>query len=71
MRKVIKYQWRTKWAGRTSTTKLYYTEEEIKREHPEAIRVDANWREFEEPETEEERQAIMRSVSRKPSPYKP
>ncbi len=34
------YFWQIHWAGRWMTTFTRFTEEAIKREHPEAIRVD-------------------------------
>lgn len=34
------YFWQIQWAGRWRTTFTRFTEEAIKREHPEAIRID-------------------------------
>lgn len=34
------YFWQIQWAGRWMTTFTRFTEEAIKREHPEAIRID-------------------------------
>lgn len=42
MKTVEKYLWRIRWAGRWTTTRVHFTEAEIRREHPEAERVDAS-----------------------------
>jgi hypothetical protein len=42
MRKVEKWKWRIRWGGRMTTTRIHYTEAEIRREHPEAVRIDGS-----------------------------
>lgn len=62
MRKVEKWKWLILWGGRKTTTRIHYTEEHIRREHPEAQKI-ANTRiEVDEPETAEEEAAIRRST---------
>lgn len=39
MKTVEKSKWRFKWAGRWTTTHMARTEEDIKREHPETVRI--------------------------------
>jgi hypothetical protein len=57
MRLIERWQWRYKWTGRMVTSRVHMTEEEAKREHPDAVRVDETRRVDEEPETEEEQRA--------------
>jgi hypothetical protein len=57
----------SKW----SDGKLYYTEEEIRREHPEAVQVPGSRKVFEIPETDEERRAAADSIFRPPKDCKP
>jgi hypothetical protein len=70
MRRVEKYLWRIRWAGRLTTTRVHFTEEEIRREHPEAVRVDESRVEVDLPETEAEISAgqrpALRSTSTRP-----
>ncbi len=40
MKQVDVYFWQIQWAGRWMTTFTRFTEEAIKREHPEAVRID-------------------------------
>lgn len=54
MKVVEKWKWRIRWAGRWTTTRIAMTEEEIRREHPEATRVSGTSIEVELPETEAE-----------------
>jgi hypothetical protein len=42
MKKELDYRWRVKWAGRWGVTRYHTTEETIRREHPEAVRVDGS-----------------------------
>lgn len=42
MRLVEKWLWRIRWAGRRTTTRAHFTEAEIRREHPDAVRVDGS-----------------------------
>jgi hypothetical protein len=62
MRTVEKWRWRIQWGGRWTTTRIPYTEEGIRREHPEAERVPGSMKLVEVPETDEEREAIVRST---------
>lgn len=59
MKTVEKWLWRIRWAGRKTTTRAHFTEAEIRREHPDAERVDASRILVELPDTDEERQAAQ------------
>lgn len=41
---ITEWRWRIQWGGRWVTGKLWQTEAEVRREHPEAVRVDASAR---------------------------
>jgi hypothetical protein len=60
MKTVEKWHWRIRWAGKQTTTRIHYTEDEIRREHPEAVRIDASRITMEVPETLAELDAAMR-----------
>lgn len=62
MRTIEKWHFRIRWGGRWTTTRIAYTEEQIRREHPDAVKIDNTRVVVEEPETEEERAAVMRST---------
>ena len=64
MRTVEKWKWRIRWAGRWTTTRIARTEEVIRREHPEATRVDGTRIQVELPETEAEVMASQRPARR-------
>lgn len=70
MRRVEKYLWRIRWAGRTVTTRVHFTEDEVRAQHPEAVRVDASRLEVDVPETEAEilasQRPALRSTSTRP-----
>jgi hypothetical protein len=66
-----RYHWRIKWAGRWTTTKIRYTEEAIRREHPEATRIEGSLKVHEIPETEEEKQAAYEALRRPQRDFKP
>jgi hypothetical protein len=57
VKQIEKWKWRIRWAGRWTTTQIARTEEDIRREHPEAIKVEASRIVVEMPETEAEIQA--------------
>lgn len=59
MQRVEKYLWKIRWAGRWTTSRAHFTEAEIRREHPEAERVDGSRIEVELPDTDQERQAAQ------------
>jgi hypothetical protein len=59
MKRVERWLWRYRWAGRMVTGRVHMTAEEVKREHPDAVRVDGTMRIIEEPETAEEIRAAM------------
>jgi hypothetical protein len=42
MKTEVAYLWRIQWAGRWTTTRTHRTEDEIRREHPEAVRIDGS-----------------------------
>jgi hypothetical protein len=64
MKTVEKWLWRIRWAGRWTTTKIHWTEEDIRRENPEATRIDGSCVVVELPETEAEIQARQRPANR-------
>jgi hypothetical protein len=57
MKQIERWLWRYKWAGRKVTGAVHMSEEEVMREHPDAVRVEGSKRIVEEPETEEEHRA--------------
>lgn len=59
MQRIEKYRWKIRWAGRWTTTRVHFTEAEIRREHPEAERDDATRIVVELPDTDEERSAAQ------------
>jgi hypothetical protein len=54
MRNVEKWRWRISWAGRWMTTRAHFTEAEVRKQHPEAVRIDASRIVVTLPETEAE-----------------
>ncbi len=68
MKKIEKWKWRIKWAGRWTTTRIARTEEDIKREHPEATRIEGSGVLVELPENEEEIAAFQRGNGKRGSP---
>lgn len=61
MREETTYQWRTRWAGKWSTTRYHCTEEHIRKEHPEAVCLVETKRVQLIPETPEEFAAQQRA----------
>jgi hypothetical protein len=57
MQTVEKWLWRIRWAGRWTTIRIHWTEEDIRRENPKATRIEGSCIVVELPETEAE---IMR-----------
>jgi hypothetical protein len=55
----IRYKWRIKWGGRWTTTNHYATEDQIRKEHPEAVRLDNMRIEQQLLDTPEERVAAI------------
>jgi len=64
MKQVEKWKWRIRWGGRWTSTRIAYTEAEIRVEHPEATKLPDSRIVVELPETDAEIQARQR----KPSP---
>jgi hypothetical protein len=62
MKREETWKWRIRWGGRWSTWDLYRTEAEIRREHPEAIKVEGTMRIRESAETPEELEAAWRAT---------
>lgn len=60
MQSVEKWLWKIRWAGRWTTSRTHFTEAEIRREHPEAERVDGSRIVVELPETAQEIEAALR-----------
>ena len=71
MRKVEKWLWRTRWAGKMSAGRVHYTEDEIRAQHPEAERVPDTMIVVEVPETDEEREAAQSCMKRVPRDFRP
>lgn len=61
MRTETTYLWRIKWAGRWTTTRHHCTDEQIKKEHPEAVCVVESKRVQQLPETEEDLREVQRA----------
>ncbi len=61
------YFWQIQWAGRWMTTFTRFTEETIRKEHPEAIRIDESQEIRLKPESPNERSAA-RSQNRRSVP---
>lgn len=59
--------WQIQWAGRWMTTFTRFTEEAIRKEHPEAIRIDGSGEIRMKPESPTER-SIAQSHNRRPAP---
>jgi hypothetical protein len=64
MHQVEKWKWRIRWAGRSTTTRVAFTEAEIRREHPEAVKVEGSRVLVNLPDNDTE----VRAFQRKPSP---
>lgn len=64
MRYVEKWLWKIRWAGRLTTTRVHFTEAEIRVEHPDAVRVDGSRIVAELPQTEAEILASQRPALR-------
>ncbi len=58
------YFWRIQWAGRWMLTNRRFTERDIRREHPEAVRVDESLQTVFTPETLQERVRASADASR-------
>lgn len=54
MKSVEKWLWKIRWAGRTTTTRVHFTEDEVRAQHPEAERIEASRISVELPETGDE-----------------
>jgi hypothetical protein len=51
MKTEIRYKWRTRWAGKWSTTRYWCTEAEMLSRHPDAIRLDHTRQELQVPDS--------------------
>lgn len=60
MKTLEKWKWRIRWGGRWTTSRVHFTEVEIRREHPEAERVEGSCITVEVPLTADERTAAQR-----------
>lgn len=56
------YRWMTRWNGKMSPTRYHATEDEIRKSHPEAERIEGTLIVREIPETPEEWDARMRAI---------
>jgi hypothetical protein len=59
MKTEIQYRWRILWSGHWATMGNHFTEEQIRKEHPEAVRIDDSRRELRVAETFDERKNVM------------
>jgi hypothetical protein len=64
MKQVEKWKWRVIWAGGWTNTRVAYTEEDIRREHPEAKKLPYSRIMVDLPETPAEIQAFQRNPNR-------
>lgn len=64
MKTIEKWRWRIRWAGRWTTTRIAYSEADIRREHPEATYVEGSLIVVELPETQAEIPASQRPARR-------
>jgi hypothetical protein len=64
MKQIEKWRWRIKWGGRWTSTRIAFTEDQIRREHPEAEKVEGSRVVVNLPETEAEIQAFQRPANR-------
>jgi hypothetical protein len=71
MKIVEKWHWKIRWAGRWTTTRIAFTEADIRREHPDAVKVEGWCVLVELPETEAEILAAQRPARRGTSNGKP
>jgi hypothetical protein len=62
MKRVERWLWRYRWTGRMVTGCVHMTEEEVKREHPDAVKADGTKRVDEEPETDAEMRARIQGT---------
>jgi hypothetical protein len=69
MKQVEKWKWRIRWAGRWTTTGIPYTEAEIRREHPEAKRVEDSRIVENVPETPAEIARAQEAMQRPPRDF--
>lgn len=65
MRRVEKWKWRIRWGGKTMTTRVAFTEEEIRRQHPDAVRVEGSCVVVEVPEQQHELDAALQPRGRR------
>lgn len=65
MRYVEKWLWRIRWAGRLTTTRVHFTEDEIRAQHRDAQRVDASRILVPLPETDSERDTAWQPRGRR------
>lgn len=70
MKTVEKWKWRILWGSRWTTTKAHFTEDEIRREHPEAKRIGPAVVE-QLPETDDERAAAYEAMRRPAKSFRP
>lgn len=61
MKCIETWRWKTPWNGKWSTTRFHSTEEDIRRTHPEAVRVEGTLIVREIPEAPEEKSPTLRS----------
>ena len=54
MRREEQYRWKTLWNGKMTPTRYHCTEESIRKEHPEAVRIEGTLIVREIPETDDE-----------------
>jgi hypothetical protein len=68
MKTIEKWIWKIRWAGRWTTTLIPFTEDQVRRNHPEAQRVEGSRVLVDLPETEAEIQASQRAPRREIGP---
>lgn len=63
MKQEITYRWRIQWAGKWTTTRHHCTEDQIRKEHPEAVCLVESKRVDMVPETDAELRELQRANS--------
>ncbi len=66
MQQIEKWRWKIRWGGRWTSTRIHYTEEQIRREHPEARKIQESRLVVDVPETPAEIAAAEQAMRRPP-----
>lgn len=61
MKRVETYRWKRMWNGKMSATRHHFTEEQIRKHNPEAVRIEGTLIVLEIAESADEKQPTLRS----------